>query len=164
MSYITCAGHAGARFLRQKVGDISHGKWALEGSAGEREWTVRCWLGAPMPLSPWSSAPQSPLVRCNRLSNSSCVFSAEFLSGQHREDISVRKLSTASNRNHSPQRFHNLEFFGLHRTRSPETQCFQQLDHITKDLSPFPVSVLKSRMYELSSGQLPSWPQGACQY
>lgn len=49
-------------------------------------------------------------------------------------------------------------------TRSPETQCFQQLHHITEDLSPFSVSVLKSMMYELSSGQLPSRPQDACQY
>ena len=164
MSYITCASRAGARYVRQEVGDISYGKWALEGRAREREWAVRCWLGAPMPPSPWSSALQPPLVRCYRLTNNSGAFSAEFLSGQCRDDTSVRKLSTASNRNRSPQRFNNLEYFGMHRTRSPETQCFQQLHHITKDMSPFPVSVLKSTMYELSSGQLSSWAQDACQY
>lgn len=164
MSHITYASAAGARYARQKVGDNSHGKWALDGGAGEREWAVRRWLWAPLPRSPWSSAPQSPLVWCYRLSNNSCVFSAEFLSGQCREDTSVRKLSTASNRNRSPQRFNNLEYLGMHRTRSPETQCFQQLHHITEDLSPFPGSVLTSMMYELSSGQLPSWPQDACQY
>ena len=37
MSHITYASAAGARYARQKVGDNSHGKWALDGGAGERE-------------------------------------------------------------------------------------------------------------------------------
>lgn len=73
------------------------------------------------------------------------------------DDTSVRKLSLllvteiAAHRDST-----TLEYFGMHRARSPETQCFQQLHHITKDMSPFPVSVLVTTMYELSSGQLSS--------